>query len=94
MYGWYANQISSSLQKTANQLIQQEGGVPPGQWKKVSFELTVDVFGKIQKFSITGSSGNERIDGAVKRALQTARTFEPPPPGMPKVMRMSVTLQG
>lgn len=94
IYGWYANQVSSSLQKAANQLIQQEGGVPPGQWKKVSFEVTVDVFGKIQKFSITSSSGNDRIDGAVKRALQMSQNFEPPPPGMPKVMRMSVILQG
>jgi TonB family protein len=94
VYGWYANVVSSNLQKTANDIIQKDGGVPPGQWGKVTFEVMVDVFGKVTKFSILKSSGNEKIDGAVKKALQMARPFEPPPPGMPKVLRFAVSLQG
>jgi len=94
LYGWYANQLSTSLQKTANEILQQEGGIPPGKWDKVSFEVSVDVFGKISKFTILKSSGNPKIDEAVKKALQMAHTFEPPPPGMPKVLRFAVLLQG
>ncbi len=94
LYGWYANIVSNNLQKTANDIIQKEGGVPPGKWKKVTFEVMVDVFGKVTKYSIVRSSGNERIDGAVKKALQMGHTFEPPPPGMPKVMKFAVSLQG
>jgi len=94
LYGWYAGQISTKLQKTANDIIQKEGGVPPGKWEKVSFEVTVDVFGKITKFSILKSSGNPKIDDAVKNALQMAHSFEPPPPGMPKILRFAVSLQG
>lgn len=94
LYGWYAGQISTSLQKSANDIIQREGGIPAGKWSKVSFEVTVDVFGKITHHAIIKSSGNQKIDDAVKRALQTANAFEPPPPGMPKVMRFAVSLQG
>lgn len=94
LYGWYANVVSSNLQKTANDILQKDGGIPPGQWGKVTFEVMVDVFGKVTKFSILKSSGNEKIDGAVKKALQMARPFEPPPPGMPKVLRFAVSLQG
>lgn len=94
LYGWYANQISTNLQKSANEILQQEGGIPPGKWEKVSFEVSVDVFGKITKFSILKSSGNPKIDEAVKKALQMAHNFEPPPPGMPKVLRFAVSLQG
>lgn len=94
LYGWYAGQISTNLQKAANEIIQREGGIPSGKWAKVSFEVTVDMFGKISKFSILGSSGNQKIDDAIKRAVQSANTFEPPPPGMPKVLRFAVSLQG
>lgn len=93
-YAWYAGQISNSLQKTANEIIQREGGIPPGKWGKVSFEVKMDMFGKIAKFSILKSSGNPKIDDAVKKALQMAHSFEPPPPGMPKVLRFAVSLQG
>lgn len=93
-FAWYAGQLSTSLQKTANDIIQREGGIPQGKWAKVSFEVTVDVYGKITHHAIIKSSGNQKIDDAVKRALQTANTFEPPPPGMPKVMRFAVSLQG
>lgn len=93
-YGWYAGQLSTSLQKSANEIIQREGGIPAGKWTKVSFEVTVDVFGKITHHAIIKSSGNQKIDDAVKRALQSANAFEPPPPGMPKVMRFAVSLQG
>ncbi len=94
LYGWYANVVSNKLQKTANDIIQKDGGIPTGKWDKVTFEVMVDVFGKVTKFSILKSSGNEKIDGAVKQALQMAHTFEPPPPGMPKVMKFAVSLQG
>ncbi len=93
-YAWYAGQIGNNLQKTANEIIQREGGIPPGKWEKVSLEVTMDMFGKIAKFSILNSSGSQKIDEAVKKALQTAQSFEPPPPGMPKVLRFAVSLQG
>lgn len=94
LYGWYANLVSSELQKTANEILQRDGGVPPGKWQKVRFEVMLDVFGTLQKFSIIKSSGNEKIDEAVKKALQLKTHFEPPPPGMPKVMKFGVLLQG
>lgn len=94
LYGWYANVVSSELQKTANEIIQQNGGIPPGKWQKVRFEVMLDVSGQLQKFSIVKSSGNEKIDAAVKKALQMTKQFEPPPPGMPRVLKFGVLLQG
>lgn len=94
LYGWYASLISSDLQKLANDIIQQEGGIPTGQWQKVRFELKLDVFGNIQGFFLLSSSGNEKIDKAVNEALRRKNQFEPPPPGMPKVLKVDVILQG
>ncbi|MDR3631667.1 MAG: TonB C-terminal domain-containing protein [Desulfocapsaceae bacterium] len=94
LYGWYAGVVSRDLQKTANDIIQKEGGIPPGKWEKVTFEVMVDVYGKVTKYSIIKSSGSEKIDGAVRKALDEAHGFEAPPPGMPKVMRFAVSLQG
>ena len=92
-FAWYAGQISTSLQKTANENLQRQGGAPKGQWGKISIEITMDMFGRIAKYNILKSSGNPIIDEALTKALQSAGSFEPPPPGMPKVMRFAVLLK-
>lgn len=92
-FAWYAGQISASLQKVANENLQRQGGAPKGQWGKISIEITMDMFGKIAKYNILKSSGNPIIDEALTKALQSAGSFEPPPPGMPKVMRFAVLLK-
>lgn len=94
LYGWYANLISSDLQNLANEIIRQEGGIPPGKWQKVRFELKLDVFGTIQRFALLTSSGNDKIDNAVNEALRQKNKFEPPPPGMPHVLKVDVILKG
>lgn len=92
-FAWYAGQISTSLQKLANDNLQRQGGAPKGQWGKISVEITMDMFGRIAKYNVLKSSGNPIIDEALTKALQSAGSFEPPPPGMPKVMRFAVLLK-
>lgn len=91
VYGWYTNLLSTDLQKMVNEIIQKEGGLPDGKWRTV-VKIELDVYGKIKKFSIIGSSGNQKMDEAVNRALATAQVNEPPPPGMPRIMKLSFTI--
>jgi TonB family protein len=91
IYGWYTNLLSTDLQKMVNEIIQKEGGLPDGKWRTV-VKIELDVYGKIKKFSIIGSSGNQKMDAAVNKALASAQVNEPPPPGMPRIMKLSFTI--
>lgn len=91
IYGWYTNVLSTDLQKMVNEIIQKEGGLPEGKWRTV-VKIELDVYGKIKKFSIIGSSGNHKLDAAVNKALASAQVNEPPPPGMPRIMKLSFTI--
>lgn len=91
VYGWYTNRISTDLQRMVNEIIQKEGGLPEGKWRTV-VKIELDVYGKIKKFSIIGSSGNHKLDEAVNKALASAQVNEPPPPGMPRIMKLSFTI--
>lgn len=91
IFGWYTSLISTDLQKMVNEIIQQQGGLPEGKWKTV-VKLEIDVTGKIKKFSIIGSSGNQKMDAAVTKALANAQVTDPPPPGMPRIMKLSFTI--
>lgn len=91
IYGWYTNRFTSGLQQQINEIIRQEGGLPEGKWKTV-VEIELDLYGSIKKYSIIGSSGNQKMDAAVTKALKTARFNEPMPPGMPHVLKVSFSI--
>lgn len=90
-YGWYTNRISVDLQRMVNEIIQKEGGLPEGKWRTV-VKIELDVTGKIKTFSIIGSSGNQKLDAAVNKALASANLTESLPPGMPRIMKLSFTI--
>lgn len=90
-YGWYTNRISVDLQRMVNEIIQKEGGLPEGKWRTV-VKIELEVTGKIKTFSIIGSSGNQKLDAAVNKALASANLTESLPPGMPRIMKLSFTI--
>lgn len=93
IYGWYTGIISADLQKLVNKIIQERGGVPEGKWRTI-VRVVLDEFGNIKTFSIIGSSGNDKMDGAVLEALKSATLGETPPPGMPRVLKLSFSARG
>jgi TonB family protein len=73
--------------------LNEEGGIPKGKLQAV-IRVTVDNEGAIETYRIIGSSGNNRMDDAVKEALQHLKISEPPPDGMPRTMDIKISSQG
>ena len=90
----------SLLQKYAgyNRSIQDEihrvfvrGNIPSGDLQTVVV-LQIDDNGNLMKYRIYKSSGSEQMDSAVSRALSLIKKFnEPPPEGMPRVLRVEIS---
>jgi TonB family protein len=72
--------------------LDQEGGIPKGKLQTV-VQVSVDTRGTIVSYKIIGSSGNNRLDDAVKESLGQVRISEPPPDGMPKTMSVRISSQ-
>ena len=62
---------------------------------KVVIKVWLGTDGRVQKFEIAGSSGNEGTDSAIKSALsQMTPMAEPPPENMPQPVRLRMTSRG
>lgn len=90
VYKWYTSLYSTDLQKIFNEIIQKAGGLPDGEFK-ATVKVTIDGNGRIIDYRIISPSGNRKMDAAVENTLQTAEISEPPPPGMPKTMKFSIS---
>lgn len=93
LYSWYTNVYSNELQKLFNKIIQERGGLP-GDKLKVIVQVFVGPNGEIVNYTIVGSSGNAKMDKAVTDALKSVTIGEPPPPGMPPIMKFEISSQG
>ncbi|MEA1947445.1 MAG: TonB family protein [Thermodesulfobacteriota bacterium] len=92
-YSWYIRLIQDEIRKTVKTYLEQNGGIPEGNLKTL-VKIILDETGNIVDFSIFGSSGNHRMDNAVKEALKMARVNDPPPKRMPKVIELKITSKG
>jgi protein TonB len=92
LYGWYTNRYGSELQKLVNDITTQMGGIKGTDLKTV-VRVDIDDSGAIRG-TIIASSGNPRMDEAVLQALSRFTLREPPPPGMPRAMKLGVMSQG
>jgi TonB family protein len=58
-------------------------------------KLDMDSSGRIVAFKIVSSSGDPRLDDAVRDTLKHDGTFsQPPPEGMPKGVNVRISSQG
>lgn len=92
LYGWYTNRYGSEIQRLFNQIVNEIGGIN-GNSLKTIIRVEIDDTGSIRG-SIIGSSGNSKMDDAVLQALSRVTLREPPPPGMPRAMKLGVMSQG
>jgi protein TonB len=92
-YAWYTRIIQEELRKRMKRYMEDNGGIPDGNLKAlVSIEL--NEFGKIVNYRLAGSSGDSKLDDAVLNALKIATISEPPPNGMPRVIKLKVSAKG
>lgn len=92
-YAGYAQVVQTEVKKKVMKRLNEEGGIPKGKLQAV-IRVTVDNEGAIETYRIIGSSGNNRMDDAVKEALQHLKISEPPPDGMPRTMDIKISSQG
>ena len=92
-FSGYTQMVTTELRKKVMKRLDEEGGIPKGKLQAV-VRVSVDIDGKIIAYRIIGSSGNNRMDEAVKQSLGSLKISEPPPDGMPRTMDIKITAQG
>lgn len=92
-YAWYTTIIQEDLRKKVNEHLETNGGVPDGTL--VAFvKITLDASGRVTDLALERSSGSTRMDQAVHEALLLTSVNEPPPAGMPRVMKLKISSKG
>ena len=89
-YAWYTRFIEEEISKR----LARNGDIPSDKLKTL-VRIVLDEVGTIVDYRIYGSSGDQQMDDAVMLALeQIGMISEPPPEGMPRVVRIEITSQG
>jgi TonB family protein len=61
----------------------------------VLIKIVLDKQGSIIDHSIYNSSGNKKLDEAVNHAIKETRMIsEPPPAGMPRTLKLRISISG
>lgn len=92
-YSWYTQIVESEVRKRVMKNLEEQGGIPRGKMQAV-VKIDISDRGSVVRYEIIGSSGNHKMDNAVKKALDSIIISEAPPEGMPKTMRIRVMSQG
>jgi TonB family protein len=92
-YAGYTQVVQTTIRKKVMKRLDDEGGIPKGKFE-VAVRLHLDSAGAVIDYRIVGSSGNHRIDEAVKQVLDNFKVKDPPPDGMPQKMIFKIMAQG
>ncbi|WP_054689044.1 TonB family protein [Desulfosarcina cetonica] len=92
-YAWYTRIIQDELRKQMNRHMEENGGIPDGNLKAL-IQIEIDNFGKIVDYQLAKSSGDRKMDDAVINALKLASISEPPPRGMPRIIKLKISAKG
>jgi TonB family protein len=92
-YGWYTSKIQDEIKQQMRKRLDQNGGAPKGKYQ-ATVHIVLDPQGAILNYRIVASSGNDKIDEAIKLSLPGMRVSQPPPEGMPRSMTVRVSSQG
>lgn len=92
-YGWYTKKVQDEIRGKVKAILDESGGFPKGKYQTV-VKLTLDVKGVVVDHRIVGSSGNSRMDDAVRQSVAIVRISEVPPDGMPRTMTIRISSQG
>src|ERR1039457_6971000 len=92
-YGWYTQKIQEEIKAQVKKHLSQDGGIPKGKLE-ARVKIVLDPRGGILKYQLVSSSGNSKMDEALRTILSKIRISEPPPDGMPAGMTVKITSQG
>lgn len=87
-YGWYVHLLEEEI---GRQMVKK--AKLPGGGLQVYVRIVLDGDGDIVSHAIYGSSGDSQVDNAVDAALKQVRhVSEPPPDGMPRALKIRITV--
>jgi protein TonB len=92
-YGWYNRKLEKELWQQVKKILDKDGGIPKGK-HQATIHLDLDASGKVIHYRLVDSSGDTKIDNALKTVLPTMKVSEPLPEGMPKTMTIRISSQG
>lgn len=92
-YGWYTSKVQEEIKKQMRKLLDQDGGIPKGKFQ-ATIKILLDAKGAVVKYQLVASSGNDKMDEALKGSLPGFRISQPPPEGMPSGMTVRIVSQG
>ncbi len=92
-YGWYTSKMQEEIKRQMRRVLDQNGGIPKGKFQ-TTVKILLDPRGAIVKFQIVASSGNDKVDEALKASLPGFKISQPPPDGMPSGMTVRIISQG
>jgi outer membrane biosynthesis protein TonB len=92
-YGWYTSKVQEEIKKQMRKMLDQDGGIPKGKFQ-ATVRIQLDAKGAVVKYQLVASSGNDKMDEALKGSLPGFRISQPPPEGMPSGMTVKIVSQG
>ena len=92
-YAWYTRILEEELRKRLNSHLEKNGGIPDENLKAI-VSIKLDDRGKILDVRIAGSCGNKEIDRAMETSFKLAKISEPPPGGMPRTIKLKISVKG
>ena len=92
-FAGYNRIVEAEVRKAVMKVLDENGGIPKGKLQSI-VKVKVDSRGNIVDYKIIGSSGNNKMDEAVKKSLAIIRISEPPPDGKPATLSIKVVSQG
>lgn len=92
-YGWYTQKVQNEIKRQVRKSLEADGGVPKGKLH-ATVKIVIDEQGMVKRHILLTSSGNRKMDDAVRVILGQIRISEPPPEGMPRAMTLKIVSQG
>jgi protein TonB len=93
-FGRYGRLLEDDLNRKVKKRLEASGGIPKGNLK-LMVQIDVDSQGKIVRFRIVSSSGDAKLDGAVRDTLKHDGVIsQAPPEGMPRGVNIRIASQG
>jgi len=92
-FGWYTSMVQKTISDTVRDFLEKNGGIPEGELKAL-VRVELDDNGRIINYKLLRSSGNQRMDSAILKALASTGFDEIPPFDMPRALRFRVSSRG
>ena len=92
-YGGYVAKMQEEIKSRVRKTLDQNGGIPKGKLHAL-VKISLDGQGRVLTSQIVNSSGDDRVDEAIRTTLRGLKLSEPPPEGMPSGMTLKISSQG